>query len=98
VISANAPISATQDAALANAIQVYPNPTASVLNVSIYQTISQNTKVQLFNVSGQQIIEKNLPEGEVATQLETSNLPDGIYLLKVSNLNGFATKRVMVKH
>jgi subtilisin-like proprotein convertase family protein len=98
VISANAPISATQDAALANAIQVYPNPTANVLNVSIYQTVSQNTKILLFSVSGQQVIEKNLPEGEVATQLETSHLPDGIYLLKVNNLNGFATKRVMVKH
>ncbi len=98
VINPNAPISATQDAALANAIQVYPNPTASILNVSIYQTVAQNTKIQLFSVSGQQMIEKNLPEGEIATQLETSHLSDGIYLLKVSNLNGFATKRVMVKH
>jgi hypothetical protein len=97
VITPNAPISSTQDAALANAISVFPNPTANILNVSIYQKNSQNTKIQLFSVNGQQVAEKNLPEGEISTQLETGFLPEGIYLLKVSNFNGFATKRVVIQ-
>jgi subtilisin-like proprotein convertase family protein len=97
LIDSKAPLSNVQDPTLAQAVKVYPNPTQNILNVSIYQNTTQLTKLQLFNVSGQQVTEKYLHEGEDSTQIDTSILPEGLYLLKISNSTGFATKRVVVQ-
>ncbi len=97
LIDDKAPISSVQDPTLAQAVKVYPNPTQNILNVSIFQNTLQTTKLQLFSVNGQQVLERVMKEGEETAQLETSNLPEGIYLLKISNATGFATKRVVIQ-
>lgn len=98
LIDQNAQLSNTQDPALANSIKVYPNPSNSVLNVSILENYDFDTKLQLFNVNGQLVAENAIQRGGFNAQFETATLPEGVYLLKISNLNGFATKRVVIKH
>lgn len=98
LIDQNAQLSNTQDPTLANSIKVYPNPSNSVLNVSILENYDFDTKLQLFNVNGQLVAENAIQKGGYSSQFDTTALSEGVYLLKLSNLNGFATKRVVIQH
>lgn len=98
LIDQNAQLSNTQDPVLANSVKVYPNPSNSVLNVSILENYEFDTKLQLFNVNGQLVAENAIQRGGYSTQFETAALAEGVYLLKISNLYGFATKRIVIQH
>jgi subtilisin-like proprotein convertase family protein len=98
LIDENAQLSNTQNPILANSIKVYPNPSNHLLNVSSLNNYDFDTKIQLFNFNGQLMVENTIPTGSYTSQLETAVLPDGIYLLKISNLEGFATKRIVIQH
>lgn len=69
-------------------LNVYPNPTKSVLNVRINAGVSQ---AYIYNVSGQL-----MQQGEVSKQnssLDVSQLKSGIYIVKLVNDSGSFTKR-----
>ncbi|MCQ2327608.1 MAG: T9SS type A sorting domain-containing protein [Bacteroidales bacterium] len=60
-----------------NTISVYPNPVCDVLNVNVpnAETLS------ITNTLGQRVMEINNP----ATQINVSNLENGVYFLRVNN-------------
>ena len=73
-----------------NMFSVYPNPTMNILNIKSTTEIKQ---IQLFNKLGQMIIhagEKN--------ELDISNFNQGIYFIKIEDINGrVAVKRIIKK-
>ena len=60
----------------------YPNPVKNVLNLSYNQEI---TSVEVFNMVGQKVISNNL--NVTLGQVDMSQLPNGIYLVKVATAN-----------
>ncbi len=78
---------------------VFPNPTTGITTISL--EISENTpgKIEIFNSSGALVQSDKLTaiSGITNQQIDISNLPDGMYLFKVSTNNTYKTIKV-VKH
>lgn len=75
------------------------NPVSNLLKVFINSSSSTSLKIELFSIIGQQYQNKSLQQskGNVATSMDISNLPSGLYLLKVTDDNGFSITRKIVK-
>ena len=64
-------------------IEVYPNPANSILNINfIGETNAEGLNVDLRNIYGQLIMSENL---RGSTQIDVSNLADGLYFVHVYN-------------
>ena len=78
------------EVALNNTVSVYPNPVKDILNISSKELISN---VQVYNVSGQQIlIEKAI---NTITKIDLSSLSSGVYFVKTSSSNASKTIKVI---
>jgi len=64
-------------------VSIYPNPTASVLNLQASQQIKS---IQLFNLLGQNVLDT--PVNSKTSILEVAQLNNGVYLAKVLFDNG----------
>ncbi len=64
----------------ASTIKIYPNPT----NGKVHITTDQAVYVQLHGVDGRKFMEQTITDG----WLDISNLPEGMYLLSIIDLNG----------
>ncbi len=73
-------------------IKVYPNPVKDILNV---ETGSNIQMIQIFNVAGQLVINKQL-DSKTAS-VNTSSLKAGIYMLKVTTENATIERKVVVQ-
>ncbi len=73
-------------------IKVYPNPVKDIMNVEAGSGIQQ---IQLFNVTGQMVINKQVDSKTVT--LNTSSLKAGIYMLKVTTETGTSERKVVVQ-
>ena len=67
---------------------VFPNPTTGVLNIAM----KDFRNVELFNSMGQCVLQS------YETLLDMSNLPAGIYFLKLTDNQGAVTMRSVVKN
>jgi len=76
---------------LNNNFVVYPNPASSIINISINN--KEIKKVELFSLKGQRIITKKRD----LNTINVSNLPQGIYILKVSDNKKDYIKKIIKK-
>ena len=74
-------------------VQVYPNP--AVDNVRINSVGTNLQQVLVFDLKGRNMISENVNSNEF--NLSVSDLPSGIYILKVKTGEGTAVKRLMKK-
>jgi hypothetical protein len=80
----------TSDNALANAITVFPNPIEDVLNIDTKGNV-ELTRIELLDCTG-----RVLQQFDGTTkQISTAHLSDAIYLLKCSNKEGYAIKKIV---
>ncbi|RYD90057.1 MAG: T9SS type A sorting domain-containing protein, partial [Sphingobacteriales bacterium] len=66
------------DGFAAGALKVYPNPVKDVLTLSY---TSEITSVTVYNLLGQQVLNKNVNQDE--TQIDLSGLSSGAYMVRV---------------
>ena len=71
---------------------VYPNPATDLLHIEAKDVC----RLSVFNALGRCVISEKLAKDE--TQLDFSDLPNGLYLLKVETKNGVASRRFVVAH
>ncbi|WP_421870375.1 family 43 glycosylhydrolase [Marinoscillum sp.] len=71
---------------------VYPNPVEDMLHIRLGQQLEGNTHVKLFDSTGKLMKEVQF-SGEVY-QLNTQDLPKGIYLLNYQNAAGTFTEKI----
>jgi hypothetical protein len=69
-------------------IQIYPNPIKSNLNI----TNLSNTKVEVFNVVGQQIIAHENANGNL--RIDMTSYPNGIYFVKMQSGKAVRTEKI----
>lgn len=69
---------------------VYPNPAFSLLNIEMYSKISPRSKLSIFNSIGQLISTHSLSSWH--TQLDISNLSNGVYFIKFGNYHSTFVK------
>lgn len=74
-----------------------PNPVTSTLTINI-QNNNQPLTIQLTDLNGRLLKQRNLPAAVSQTvDFKVNNLPQGIYLLKISGTDGIRTEKIMVK-
>ncbi len=64
-------------------INVYPNPVTNTLNVVLKASIVSGAKLELIDITGRVVLGKNINAQQ--TQLSVTEIPSGIYLLKLYN-------------
>ncbi|WP_295122520.1 glycosyl hydrolase [uncultured Chitinophaga sp.] len=76
--------------------KVYPNPVSSRLNIELPVDAAADLLVQLYNLAGQQVLEeKKTANGSRLQYVDVSNLPAGVYQLRVINAGKVYNARVL---
>ena len=68
-----------------NKFTFYPNPTIDIINIHLQNEVSSSQKVQIFDLLGQKLLEKDIPIGSDNIEVDISNFLSGIYLLKIGD-------------
>lgn len=77
-------------------VNIYPNPTTDMLNISLPELVSSDVFYRLYTVDG-----KQLEHGTISTSqnvLDTSTLPSGTYLLNIVNNNEITQSFTIIKN
>ena len=79
-------------------MSVYPNPAANEFSVNFILKEQGDYTIQMSNLSGQIVYTEHTPlqKGFNALHLSSGNLPNGLYILKVSGANQIATRKVNI--
>jgi hypothetical protein len=64
-----------------NTLKIYPNPTTNEVTIELSPTSSQGT-LSLLNINGQEVMKCTV---RIKTQIDISNLPGGVYFVRVTN-------------
>ena len=75
--------------------KVYPNPASLFVNIEFDYLPETGTSIEIIDVNGKSLIKKIL-ESNINT-VEISQLPTGIYILKVNNSQHYKTKKLIIK-
>lgn len=85
------------DVNIENTITVYPNPTNDFLNIKLNSYNSEILKVSLYNIMGQKTLETQYTN-QNSIKLDVSNMPKGLYMLKVKeNDNDVLIKKIIIE-
>jgi hypothetical protein len=85
---------ATTNAPSIEGLSIYPNPANKTVNINM--TEATNAKVLVTDLQGKIVMTQDILNG--AGSLNTSNLPNGIYMIKVSNGFAVSNHKVTVAH
>lgn len=77
----------------AKTFNVYPSPTEGVLNINASFDADQ-TSVKVYNINGQEVISQNISFNGNVTTIDLSQLPKGIYIVKIANKEISTVKRI----
>ena len=76
-----------------NEFHIFPNPTSEQINIR-FKKLEKRT-IQLIDILGNEIL--NFETSEVQFQLDVSNYPKGIYLVKVTSAEGSSSQKIIVQ-
>ena len=84
--------------AIAN-LEVYPNPSRDIFNISFVSEEVQDLKIKIVNVIGEEILSDNLQQfiGEYTKQIDLTNNAKGIYFLEIETNNGLINKKLILQ-
>lgn len=76
----------------------YPNPTSGDLNIPIKLFKNQTLRVDLYDLAGRQInsITDHLSQGENIMTVDLKDLPNGLYLCRLSTFGGSMTQKIRI--
>ncbi len=77
--------SSNQNIALANSIEVYPNPVEDKLSVNLGNRTTENTRLTLFDLKGKRVWQDQMSDGTADFQINTTHT--GVYILQL-NIDG----------
>lgn len=78
-------------------VNVFPNPASDFINVQ-FGELTTKTQLEIINTLGQVVMHQEIPAEQLNTQVQLNNLNSGIYMVKLSNLEGKSSvHKVIVK-
>ena len=89
------------DNKISNEIMIYPNPTTFDVTINFQSNNYDNLILKMYNTFGQEVLSEELKSnfGKFFHQLDFRNLPVGIYLLEINNVNErLLTKQISYIH
>jgi hypothetical protein len=87
------------DSKLANKLNIFPNPTREIFNISFISEEMDNFKISIVDVYGKAVTSEYKHDfiGEYKKQLNLSGYPKGIYMVQIKTSNSFVSKRVVLQ-
>ena len=82
-----------------NNLDVYPNPTRDIFNVSFVSEEIQTLSIRVMNIVGEVIYEESLEEfvGEYTKQINLGDYSKGVYFLEINDTNGTINKKIILQ-
>ncbi|MBI3501327.1 MAG: T9SS type A sorting domain-containing protein [Bacteroidetes bacterium] len=74
------------------AISIFPNPSSGVFQITSYNL--QMTNAEIYNIYGERIYKSQASSSK--SQVDLSNQPSGIYLLKIITDRGVVNKKIII--
>jgi hypothetical protein len=89
----------TENVKLEDAVSVYPNPTSGIVTVGYNLSNTQPLDVTVVNAMGSVVAKlDNIQGGFGASQIDLTNVSEGIFFVNLTNNGQTVTKRIVVKH
>lgn len=79
-----------------NNIQIFPNPTNSHITILLEENNSKNPSFELMDIIGKIHSVKTNSTSDLEFTMDLSNLPAGIYLLRIKNNNIISNKKIIL--
>ena len=82
-----------------NNLDIYPNPSRDIFNVSFTSETIQDLRVRIMNVIGEELINENLEQfiGEYTKQINLTDNAKGIYFLEIEMDDGMINKKLILQ-
>ena len=82
-----------------NNLDVYPNPSRDIFNVSFTSEEAQNLDVRVINVVGEVVYTENLEQfvGEYTKQVDLATYTKGVYFLEITTNDGVVNKKLILQ-
>jgi len=80
-------------------LEVYPNPSRDVFNVSFVSEEIQSLEIRVVNLLGEVTFTESKQEfiGEYSKQFDLATFPKGIYMLEIETNNGVVNKKLILQ-
>ena len=80
-------------------MDVYPNPSKDVFNISFTSERVQDLRVRVLNVVGEEIVKEELQQfvGEYTKQINLDHYSKGLYFLEIETNNGIVNKKLILQ-
>ncbi|MAX05012.1 MAG: hypothetical protein CMD19_00895, partial [Flavobacteriales bacterium] len=80
-------------------LDVYPNPSKDVFNISFTSKRVQDLRVRVLNVVGEEIVKEELQQyiGEYTKQINLEDNAKGIYFLEIETNDGIINKKLVLQ-
>tara|TARA_B100000902_G_C26725529_1_gene628778 strand:- start:117 stop:401 length:285 start_codon:yes stop_codon:yes gene_type:complete len=80
-------------------LDVYPNPSRDVFNISFTSESVQNLSIRVLNLVGEEILSEDLEQfvGEYTKKVSMLNYSKGIYFLEISTDGGVVNKKIILQ-
>jgi hypothetical protein len=77
-------------------LSVFPNPSNGLFHLNFYGKNTYTTSIQILDIVGKINLEINLPNSnnQFEKDIDLSNYPTGIYIVKVKTTTGEISKRI----
>ena len=86
-----------REAALNGQVSLYPNPTASQLNIELTLEAADGITISVFNLMGTLLANEDLGEIQHSKlQLDLSSLENGIYLVQITGSKGTVNRKIQI--
>jgi hypothetical protein len=66
----------------------FPNPVSEILNITFSKNLNQNLWIDIFDLFGHKVISNHIFQGTNNVKINVSNIPSGMYLLKLRDKTG----------
>ncbi len=79
-------------------LDVYPNPSRDVFNITFTSEKIQDLKVRILNLIGEELINEDLEQfvGEYTKAIDLATYTKGIYFLEITTNNGLINKKLIL--
>ena len=81
-------------------LRISPNPAVSKIELSIGNVASGALKIEIYSVLGTllQTTDYGASAANIIVEMNVSNFPDGVYLVRISQNGNTTVKRLKVQH
>ncbi|MEQ8880605.1 MAG: T9SS type A sorting domain-containing protein, partial [Cyclobacteriaceae bacterium] len=78
---------------------IYPNPVDNQFKLEILNPVKDAMDWKMFDQTGKEVLTGQLPGGELSIDIETKQLPSGVFLLQLTHGETiYEPKRIVVIH